>query len=405
MGFLELFSVASFPVIKVLLVTAIGLFLAVDQISILGEDSRKKVNHLVFYVFNPSLVGSSLAKTITLESFLLVWFMPINILATFILGSGLGWIVIKITRPPKHIEGLIVGCCSAGNLGNLLVIIIPATCKEKGSPFGDPDLCYQYGMAYATLSMAIGAVFLWSYVYNIIRISSSRLQKEGTNRVKASGEISHSETLNPAKDTLDDAYTILLPTPESQEKLKISMSKRIKNQVEKIVSNVNWKSMFAPSTIGAICGFMIGLIPQLRNVLIGSDAPLRVVEDSVSMLGDAAIPTVTLIMGANLLKGLRGASTPLWTIVGIIVVRYIFLPLLGVVVVKGAIHLGLVQSDPLFQFVLLLQYSLPPAMNIGTMAQLFGSGESECSVIMLWTYALASIAVTLWSTFFMWLVA
>ncbi|XLU32781.1 hypothetical protein S245_068847, partial [Arachis hypogaea] len=251
----------------------------------------------------------------------------------------------------------------------------------------------------------IGAVFLWSYVYNIIRISSSRLQKEGTNKVKASGEISHSETLNPAKDTLDDAYTILLPTPESQEKLKISMSKRIKNQVEKIVSNVNWKSMFAPSTIGAICGFMIGVIPQLRNVLIGSDAPLRVVEDSASMLGDAAIPTVTLIMGANLLRGLRGASTPLWTIVGIIVVRYIFLPLLGVVVVKGAIHLGLVQSDPLFQFVLLLQYSLPPAMNIGTMAQLFGSGESECSVIMLWTYALASIAVTLWSTFFMWLVA
>ncbi|MED6194042.1 hypothetical protein PIB30_024809 [Stylosanthes scabra] len=231
--------------------------------------------------------------------------------------------------------------------------------------------------------------FLW-------RISSSRLQIEGLSKVK---EISQS------KDTLDDAYTILLPNPESQEKLKVSMATRIKSKVRKIVSSVNWKSMFAPSTIGAICGFMIGVIPQLRNVLIGSDAPLHVVEDSVSMLGDAAIPTVTLIMGANLLRGLRGASTPLWSIVGIVVVRYILLPLLGIVVVKGAIHLGLVKSDPLFQFVLLLQYSLPPAMNIGTMAQLFGSGESECSVIMLWTYALASIAVTLWSTFFMWLVS
>jgi hypothetical protein len=41
----------------------------------------------------------------------------------------------------------------------------------------------------------------------------------------------------------------------------------------------------------------------------------------------------------------------------------------------------------------------------GTIAQLFGAGEGECSVIMLWTYALASIAVTLWSTYFMWLVA
>jgi len=37
----------------------------------------------------------------------------------------------------------------------LPIIIIPAICKDKGSPFGDPDVCYQYGMAYASLSMAV----------------------------------------------------------------------------------------------------------------------------------------------------------------------------------------------------------------------------------------------------------
>ena len=41
----------------------------------------------------------------------------------------------------------------------------------------------------------------------------------------------------------------------------------------------------------------------------------------------------------------------------------------------------------------------------GTITQLFGAAESECSVIMLWTYALASISLTIWTTFFMWLVA
>lgn len=44
---------------------------------------------------------------------------------------------------------------STGNLGNLPIIIIPAICKDKGSPFGDPDVCYQFGMAYASLSMAV----------------------------------------------------------------------------------------------------------------------------------------------------------------------------------------------------------------------------------------------------------
>ncbi|ESW28264.1 hypothetical protein PHAVU_003G272300 [Phaseolus vulgaris] len=414
MGFLQLLSVASFPVIKVLLITAVGLFLALDDISILAEDARKKVNQLVFYVFNPSLVGTNLAKTITLESVVQLWFMPFNILITFVLGSALGWILIKITRPPKQLEGLILGCCSAGNLGNLPIIIIPAMCTQSGSPFGDSDVCYEYGMAYASLSMAIGAVYIWSYVYNIMRISSSRIQKEdGSSNdnsiVKASWGTSESQshhfsqTLNPTKDTMDDACTLLLPEAESEK--KVSISSKIKNRVRVISINLNFKAMFAPSTIGAIAGFLIGVISPLRNLIIGSSAKLHVVQESISMLGEAAIPTVTLIMGANLLKGLKGSSTPVWTLVGIVAVRYIFLPVLGVGVVKAAIYFNFVQSDALYQFVLLLQHALPPAMNIGTIAQLFGAGESECSVIMLWTYALAAIAVTLWSTFFMWLVS
>ncbi|XP_057421851.1 protein PIN-LIKES 3-like isoform X1 [Lotus japonicus] len=404
MGFLELLSVASYPVMKVLLITAIGVFLALDNIDVLGADARKKVNNLVFYVFNPSLVGSNLAKTLTSENVLSLWFMPVNVIVTFILGSALAWILIKITRPPKHLEGLILGCCSAGNLGNLPIIIIPAICKDKDSPFGEPDICYQYGMAYVSLSMAVGAVLIWTYVYYIMRVSSKTLHKE-SGTISQSQPDNISETPTPAKDTLDDAYTQLLPTTESQEKVKVSISYKIKSQLWKISSNINFGHVFAPSTIGAITGFSIGVIPPIRNFLVGNNAPLRVVEDSASMLGDAAIPTVTLILGANLLGGLKGTSTPLWTIVGIILVRYIFLPLLGVVIVKGAVKFGLVPSDPLYQFVLLLQYALPPAMNIGTMAQLFGTGQSEFSVIMLWSYALASIAVTLWSTYFMWLVA
>ncbi|RVW29562.1 Protein PIN-likeS 1 [Vitis vinifera] len=171
--------------------------------------------------------------------------------------------------------------------------------------------------------------------------------------------------------------------------------------------------------MAGILGFIIGMVPQLRKLLIGSTAPLRVLQDSTSMLGDAAIPALTLIMEETFLKvsihgmpwwcfsisGLKGSGIRASLLIGIIVVRYIFLPLLGIAIVKGAVQLGLVNPDPLYQFVLLLQYALPPAMNIGTITQLFGAGESECSVIMLWTYALASVALTLWSTLFMWLVA
>lgn len=149
---------------------------------------------------------------------------------------------------------------------------------------------------------------------------------------------------------------------------------------------------------------MVGIIPEFRKLLIGEHAPLRVVEGSASLLGEASIPTVTLIVGANLLRGLKGTRIQLSLIIGVIVIRYIALPLLGVGIVKGAIHFGFVKSDPLYQFVLLLQFALPPAVNIGTMTQLFRAGESEYSVIMLWTYALASFSLTFWTTIFMWLV-
>nr|GFA42806.1 auxin efflux carrier [Tanacetum cinerariifolium] len=66
----------------------------------------------------------------------------------------LGWVLLIIIRPPQRLKGLVRGSCAAENLENMILIIIPAVCKEKANPFGDPDVCYKYGMAYASLSVA-----------------------------------------------------------------------------------------------------------------------------------------------------------------------------------------------------------------------------------------------------------
>lgn len=406
MGLLELFITASIPVLKTLLITGLGSYLALDSVNILGEDARKHLNTVVFYVFNPALVSTNLAQTITSESMLKLWFMPINILFTFIIGSILGWILILITRAPPHLRGLVVGCCAAGNLGNILLIMIPAICKEKGGPFGAPDVCHTYGMAYVSLSMAIGAIYLWSYVYNIVRISSRRITKESSIS-KSSRESSTSDLGSCTEPLLSSTKDeeCLLPCTTSVPKSEVAVSDKIKQHLAMLFRNINLKAIFAPSTIGAIVGFTVGLIPQIRKAMIGESAPLRVIEDSASLLGDGAIPALTLIVGGNLLRGLHGSGIQKSLVVGIVVVRYIALPLTGILIIRGAHQIGLVHPDPLYQFILLLQYAVPPAMNIGTITQLFGTGESECSVIMLWTYGLASISLTVWSTIFMWLVA
>ncbi|KAK1262117.1 hypothetical protein QJS04_geneDACA018971 [Acorus gramineus] len=89
----------------------------------------------------------------------------------------------------------------------------------------------------------------------------------------------------------------------------------------------------------------------------------------------------------------------------IICVRYVILPVIGVAVVMAAAKLGLLPSDPLYHYVLMIQFTLPPAMNIGTMTQLFDVGQEECSVIFLWTYVVSVFAITIWSTVYMWILS
>ncbi|CAN7042408.1 unnamed protein product [Brassica oleracea var. botrytis] len=411
MKLLDLFITSSIPVGKILVITGIGFYLALDRVNILNQDARKQLNNIVFYVFSPSLVASSLAETITYESLVKMWFMPLNVVLTFIIGSFLGWLVIKITKPPSHLRGIIVGCCAAGNLGNMPLIIIPAICNEKGSPFGDPETCEKYGLGYVALSMAIGSICIWTYVYNLMRV----LARESPIIIGTSSTVP------------------LIPTKVIQVEEQFGTWSKIKQRVCSATENINLGTIFAPSTIAALIALGVGLIPTLRKLLIGNTAPLRVIEDSVSLLGEGTIPLLTLIIGGNLLKGkqqqklqvntfffsardkihlsvsmitgLRGSGMHKSVILGVVVVRYVLLPIIGVLIVQGAHQLGLITSEPLYQFVLLLQYVVPPAMNLGTITQLFGSGESECSVILFWSYALASVSLTLWPTFFMWLVA
>ncbi|KAK9285766.1 hypothetical protein L1049_024966 [Liquidambar formosana] len=284
MGFLDLFVVALMPVLKVLLVTAVGLFLAFDSIDLLGAQARHHLNNIVFFVFSPAMVGSYLAETITLTTLAEMWFMPVNILLTFIIGSALGWILVKIAKTPPHLQGLVIGSCAAGNLGNLLLIIIPAVCTESNSPFGDSTVCTTYGTAYASASMAIGAVYIWSYVFIIMRVSANKSIKEinandSTISINSCGETSEifsescTESLLPSKDfpsSEDYLNQAELPHTTSDEgKAKVPFLEKIKQHVKIFTRKINLKMLLAPSTIGAIVGFIIGIVSPIRKAMIG----------------------------------------------------------------------------------------------------------------------------------------
>ncbi|KAI0499615.1 hypothetical protein KFK09_017821 [Dendrobium nobile] len=419
MGFLSLLLVASLPVIQLLLIGSLGAFLASGYSNLLSGGIRRDLNKIVFTVFSPSLVFSSLAKTVTLQDLISWWFMPINIAITFLIGGTLGWVAVKILRPPRHFEGLIIANCSAGNLGNLMLMIIPAVCREATSPFGDESSCAVRGTSYVSLSMALGGFFIWTHTYSLIKKDGERyekLKREGSPAIadgslsarekdSENGEASSDEEAQLSLSTkLVDEYTekTVLEPLLSNGKLSSSVPfwKKIMETAHQLI-----KELIEPPTVAAMIGFVVGAIPWTKSLIIGDSAPLGVIQDSLKILGDGTLPCTTLILGGNLTGGLRKSAVKPSIILAIAVVRYIALPISGIAVVKAAAAIGFLPEDPLFQYVLLTQFTLPPAVAIGVMAQLFGVGQEESSVIFLWLYLVAALTLTAWSTVFMYIIS
>lgn len=64
--------------------------------------------------------------------------------------------------------------------------------------------------------------------------------------------------------------------------------------------------------------------------------------------------------------GLRVGKLQPPIIISIIIVRYVILPVVGVAIVLVAGEMGFLSKDPLYRYVLMIQFTIPPAMNIGT---------------------------------------
>ncbi|CAM8950626.1 unnamed protein product [Rhodiola kirilowii] len=419
MGFLSLFEVAAMPIVEVLLISTLGALMATDRFNLLHNDARKSLNKIVFTLFTPALMFASLTKTVTLDEIISWWFMPINIGLTFMFGGTLGWVLVKVVKPEPYLEGLVISVTSAGNLGNLLLIMVHAICQEAGSPFGDHGVCNTVGLSYASFSMAVGGFYIWTFAFSQIRSSAVKyeayLKSEDAERLANKDLEGDGETSLLKGDECGGDSSIVFTTSrsfrEEYDKQAIMSSFRDVIVSEKISFWGKVKltilhmaeELLAPPTLAAIAGFFFGSITWLKNLIIGDTAPLHVIQDSIALLGDGTLPCITLILGGNLIQGIRSSKLKVPVIVGIILIKYLILPIIGIGVVKLATSFGFLPADPLFSYVLMVQFTLPPAMNIGTMTQLVDVGQAECSVLFLWTYIASAFALTMWSTVFMWI--
>ncbi|KAG0542554.1 hypothetical protein BDA96_02G114200 [Sorghum bicolor] len=326
-GFVSLLVVSSMPVAELLLIGVAGAYLATARCgNVLTPSARADINRVVYAVFTPALMLASLASTVTLKDVLAWWFMPVNIGIAFLAGGALGWVAVLVLRPPPQLRGLVIASCSAANFGNLMLVVIPAVCEEDGNPFGLPNsVCTEHGLSYASFSMALGGLYIWTHTHGIIKRSGEIYRKMREPIVGISAvtsvvvEPNHDDdsvkseeynTISPSSKPADEKgqHQILVPLLSGSSVFhhhqQGSGSKSLWQKIKQVTHQIT-EELTSPPTTGAVMGLVIGTVPWLRSVFVGSNAPLRAVQDSLKLLGDGTIPCLMLILGGNLTKGLR----------------------------------------------------------------------------------------------------
>ncbi|BBN02914.1 auxin efflux carrier family protein [Marchantia polymorpha subsp. ruderalis] len=411
------FSMAFLPVAKLLLTCAFGAWLGSKSMQILTAESRKHMNMMVFLAYTPALVFCKLTYAVSLENLLAWWYMPVNVILCYTIGSGLAFIVISVTEPPPHLKPLIIACCAAGNIGNVPLVLVPSICLEKDNPFGTMETCSKNAVAYVSFGMWMGMVLTWTFIYNLLRPVD---QKPSGNAVPSAGSSSvgspHSSDFGEFQAGLHhnefqdigfsnqvmannwNASASNFAKPQSPplvlpEVVAPDLRSDPKGYFMSIAQKYDLKRIFTPPTAAALAGLTVGLIPPLKALMLG---PLRAITDSADIIGQAMIPVMNLVLGASLVQGASTSELPMKTIMGIIIVRLCALPVIGMMMIKIAHDFGFLPEDPLFRFVLMVQYTMPTAMNVGTVAQLHGVGEKEVALILFWSYVTASVFITIW---------
>ncbi|MBA0727143.1 hypothetical protein Golax_000160, partial [Gossypium laxum] len=185
--------------------------------------------------------------------------------------------IFVIVDPKFEYEAYVFDIFTA-NLGNMLNIILPALCEETNSPFGDSSTCSTYGESYASLSLAMQAIYVWSILYSIMRTSANSVVKETAEIL--------SETL--AEPLLvshgvseDNIYHVDLPDEGNQ---RMSTFGKMKQCFMTTIKSKSLKMIFAPSTIAAIVGVIVGIVSPFRKALVVDSAPFHVIYSSIEFI-------------------------------------------------------------------------------------------------------------------------
>ncbi|PKA48219.1 hypothetical protein AXF42_Ash020616 [Apostasia shenzhenica] len=149
----------------------------------------------------------------------------------------------------------------------------------------------------------LGGIFIWTHAYSLMKRDAAtyeKLKKEALPETLADENLSaglmdtENEELGKKQE---DSHELPVSTESAHIKLpEQSITEPLLHSEKLGTSDPLWKKvlstvhqlvdeLLAPPTSAAITGFFVGAIPWLKSLIVGSSAPLRVIQDSLELLG------------------------------------------------------------------------------------------------------------------------
>lgn len=115
--------------------------------------------------------------------------------------------------------------------------------------------------------------------------------------------------------------------------------------------------------------------------------------DSISLVGDAAVPVATFVLGATLGTVSLRKFPKLWNIIRVIIIKYILLPVITIFVL---LWFKVADTNPLLADFFIIQAAAAPATGLILQVRTYGGDVQKVAGMMLITYIACLIALPFW---------
>ena len=384
---ISVFFVACNSIAKAALVVASGVLLA--RRGALTPDVRQGISRMAAGLLVPCLLLERMASTVTLELLSHAYFILPAGLVYVAIGSALGTLTAWCTGVPPALRRPTVAATTFANSQALPIIIVEVIGPELFGPEAAT-----LGITYIGLYLIVYLVLQWTIGASLLDVPL--LSVGGGSRAapaEPSGRGSDGVAMLTSVAPSDAPRDASAPTEAAK-----APDDPVLGQWRRVVASLRAVGgrVASPPIYGIAVGLVLGLTPPLRGLVVSTTeqkAPLRCLMQAARLLGNAAIPINTMLLGASLSKGPTWHAVRRSTIAGVVLCKLVVLPLIALLLV-GALS-SAVTLPPMLALVLCIESAMPTANNLMMMCELAGGSASKMmSTVIFAQYVCSPVLLT-----------